>query len=681
MAKEQAKGTKKKQATAIKPLPQKTTNKPKDQPQTNYYFPAAAALVTILTFVVFLPSLSLGFVNWDDPYNLTENETLKVFATQWSWSGVKEIFTTDVIGNYNPLPVFTFAIEKYFFARNPLEHPFVFHFNNVWMHVLCTLFVFLIFTKLGMSRIAAIIGALLFGIHPMRVESVSWITERKDVLYGMFFLASLLAYIKYTTSASSKTKWYVVALVLSVFSYFAKVQAVTLPLSMVAIDFFLKRNWKNPKILLIEKMPWWILSLTFGFINIYFLGLNDSLNSSNAVVSHSFIDKLAIGAYSYAIYIMKWIFPYKMSPLYPYAPEVPVAAYICLVAVPIALAGFLFWAFRNQKTTLIFGWAFFTFNVMFLLQIVGAGQGFLADRFTYIAYIGLFFIMAKLYDWISVQKPASTLFLQIGFGLYLAGFAYLTTQQQKIWQHGGTLWERVKIFYPNSPLAWKQAANYYRDEAKDLAKAIENYKQAIALQPKDAFAYNDLAKAYTDSSFSPNTPQQNRNELLLTALNTYNDAVKYDSIAGQPDKKTAGEILVNRGANYAILGNLDKALPDLNKGLEINPENLNGYANRAILYTQINRYDLSLKDRDAYIALNPDNPDIYYERGVCKINLGQTAASIADFDKAIALNNTKPVYYLGRAQANKLLGNVQAVSADISLAKQLGAQIPAELMK
>ena len=210
---------------------------------------------------------------------------------------------------------------------------------------------------------------------------------------------------------------------------------------------------------------------------------------------------------------------------------------------------------------------------------------------------------------------------------------------------------------------------------------LSNYKQAIALQPKDAFAYNDLAKAYTDSSFSPNTPQQNRNELLLTALNTYNDAVKYDSIAGQPDKKTAGEILVNRGANYAILGNLDKALPDLNKGLEINPENLNGYANRAILYTQINRYDLSLKDRDAYIALNPDNPDIYYERGVCKINLGQTAASIADFDKAIALNNTKPVYYLGRAQANKLLGNVQAVSADISMAKQLGAQIPAELMQ
>ncbi len=167
----------------------------------------------------------------------------------------------------------------------------------------------------------------------------------------------------------------------------------------------------------------------------------------------------------------------------------------------------------------------------------------------------------------------------------------------------------------------------------------------------------------------------------MLALQTYNDAVKYDSIVGQPDKKTSGEIFVNRGAAYAILGNLDKALPDLNKGLQINPNNLNGYANRAILYTQINRYDLSLKDRDAYIALNPDNPDIHYERGVCKINLGRTAEALPDFDKAIALNNTKPIYYIGRAQANKLLGNMNAVSADIGMAKQLGASIPPDLLK
>lgn len=679
MAKNSIKGNFKQKQTTDRPVPGKPATLPKNK--TDYSLAIAAAIVVTITFVVFVPSLSLGFVNWDDPFNLLENETLKAFATHWDWASVKAIFTTDVIGNYNPLPIFTFAIEKYLFAPNPLEHPFFFHVNNVWMHVVCTLFVFLIFTELGLGRIAAVIGALLFGIHPMRVESVAWITERKDVLYGMFFLASLYAYIRYARNDAAKTKWYAFALLLSVFSYFSKVQAVTLPLSMVAVDFYLNRNWKNPKTLIAEKMPWWLLSLAFGLINIYFLKRNNSLSSSSHVVDYSFIDKLAVGAYSYAIYLLKWIYPYKMSPLYPYSPELPMMAYICLAIVPIAVLAFLIWSFRQNKKQLLFGWAFFTFNVMFLLQIVGAGQGFLADRFTYIAYIGLFFIMASFYEWMVQQKPSSKLAIQIGFGLYLALFAFLTSRQQKIWENGGTLWEKVKLFYPNSPLAWKQAANYYRDEKKDLGKAIENYKSALALQPEDAFACNDLAKAYTDSAFAPGMLQQTRNEMLMLALQTYNDAVKYDSIVGQPDKKTSGEIFVNRGAAYAILGNLDKALPDLNKGLQINPNNLNGYANRAILYTQINRYDLSLKDRDAYIALNPDNPDIHYERGVCKINLGRTAEALPDFDKAIALNNTKPIYYIGRAQANKLLGNMNAVSADIGMAKQLGASIPPDLLK
>lgn len=684
MAKNTVKGSNKKKQHTPSPV-SKTTTVTTTSKQTDIYRLAAAVLVAGITFLVFLPSLSLNFVNWDDPNNLLENETLKAFATHWDWPSVKAIFTSDVIGNYNPLPIFTFAIEKCFFAPNPVEHPFIFHFDNIWMHVVCTVFVFLIFSELGLSRMAVIIGALLFGIHPMRVESVTWVTERKDVLYGTFFLATLFFYIKYSKTAVAKSKWYVLAIFVSVFSYFSKIQAVTIPLSMVALDFYLKRDWKNPKILIVEKLPWWLLSLLCGLVNIYFLKQNNSISSANTVVSYNFIDKLAVGAYSYAVYLIKWIYPYKMLPLYPYTQQLPIIAYVCLAAVPIAVIAFIIWGFRQDKKELLFGWAFFTFNVMFLLQIVGAGQGFLADRFTYIAYIGLFFLMAKLYDWISEQKPSYKLAAQVGFGVYLALFIYLTSTQQKIWQNGGTLWERVKVFYPDSPVAWKNAAAYYRDEAKDRAKAIENYKYAIAIQPENAYAYNDLAKAYTDSSFTlnPQTPDyiQIRNALLVLALQNYNNAVKYDSIAGQPDKKTTGEIFVNRGAAHAILGELTQALPDFMKGLEINPGNLNGYANRAILYTQLNRFDLSLKDRDAYIQLNPDNPDIYYERGICKINLGRTAEAIPDFDKAISMNNTKPVYYIGRAQANKLLGNATAASADIGIAKQLGAVIPPELLQ
>lgn len=660
-----------------------TKNTPTILPEKSnrFYFLLSALVVAIITLLVFLPSFSLQFVNWDDPYNLTENPTLKTFATQWNWQSVKTIFTSDIIGNYNPLPIFTFAVEKYFFANDPLLNPFIFHFDNVLLHVGCTLLVFLIFTQLGMNRVAAIIGALLFGIHPMRVESVAWITERKDVLYGLFFLASTVTYILFLQKEDAKKKWYLLTILLSVFAYFSKVQAVTLPLTMVAIDFYLKRKWLDPKVLILEKLPWWILSLTFGLINIYFLKQENSLNSSDTVVHHTFIDKLAIGAYSYVIYLIKWIYPYKMSPLYPYSPEVPVAAYVCLAVVPFFIIGLLYWSVKNQKNNLIFGWAFFTFNVMFLLQIIGAGQGFLADRFTYIAYIGLFFLLAKLYDWIKEIKPSYVLIMQIGFGVYLSLFAYLTMQQIKIWQNGGTMWEHVKKYYPNSPVVWKNLANYYRDQEKNRDKAIENYAQAIVLEPKNAYTYNDLAKAYMDKAFSLDaSANTQRSELLTLAMQNYNIAVTKDSINHFPDKKTSGEILVNRGVAYAVAGNTELALKDLTEGLTLNPTNLNGYLNRGLLYYNVKQYDLSLKDRDAYINLNPDNADIYYERGICKVSLGKNADAIADFDKAIALNPSVGIYYFGRATANQQLGNDSAAKTDAQKAQQLGTAVPADLL-
>lgn len=680
MAKNKAKAVTQQQSIQSSKTPIKKEI-PASKKTNQFYFLMIAFVVVVITLLVFIPSFSLHFVNWDDPNNLLENESLKAFATHWNWQSVKQIFTSDIIGNYNPLPIFTFALEKYFFANDPLLNPFVFHFNNVILHLMCTFLVFFIFTKLEMSRTAAIIGALLFGIHPMRVESVAWITERKDVLYGFFFLASTACYILYLQKPTSKTKWYLLTILLSLFAYFSKVQAVTLPLTMVALDFYFKRKWLSPKILIIEKLPWWILSLTFGFINIYFLKQENSLNSSNAVVNYNFLDKLAIGAYSYAVYIIKWIYPYKMSPLYPYSPEVPILAYICLAAVPVSIVVLLVWSFKNKKNNLIFGWSFFTFNVMFLLQIVGAGQGFLADRFTYIAYIGLFFLTAKFYDWLIEQKPSSSLFLQIAFGIYLAFFCYLTQKQIKIWQNGSTLWEHVKIYYPNSPLVWKNLANYYRDEEKNREKAIENYTQAILLEPKNAYTYNDLAKAYMDKAFSLDaTANEQRNSLLTSAMQNYNIAIEKDSINHQPDKKISGEIFVNRGVAYAVAGNAQQAVIDLTKGLELNPTNLNGYLNRGLLYYNTNQFELSLKDRDAYIQLNPENADMYYERGICKINLEKNTEAIPDFDKAIALNSSVGIYYYGRAIANKKLGNSAASKNDAQKAKQFGISVPDDLL-
>ncbi len=644
-----------------------------------------ALLLLVITFVVLRPVLYLQFVNWDDPYNLLQNENLKIFSFSWDWDAVKKILTSGVIGNYNPLPIFTFALEKYFYAPDPVKTPFVFHFDNLWMHMMCTFLVYLFFVQLEVSKPSAFIGALLFGIHPMRVESVAWITERKDVLYGMFFMAALVCYLSYLKSAQHKVKWYLLILFFSLLSYFSKVQAVTLPLTMVAIDFYRRRAWYAPKILILEKLPWWLLSLAFGLLNIHFLGAQKSLSIDTAKVNYNFIDRLAVGAYSYATYILKWIYPYKLSPCYPYPPQLPVVAYVALVVVPILVIAFLVWTIRKQKTNLLFGFIFFTFNVMFLLQIVGAGQGFLADRFTYIAYIGLFFIFIKGIEQLMVQRPRYKPFL-IGFiATYLSILGYLSYQQTKVWQNGGTLWEKVKAYFPNSPLAWQQAGNYYLDEQQDYARAIENYKQVIAMDPKDLYTHNSLAKCYMDQCFKLDPAsidfKKQQNYLVQLALVSYNESIRRDSIAGMPDKKQSGETIVNRGVAYAVLGDMDRCLADLSKGLSINPNNTNGYKNRGFIYFNQGKWALSLEDQNRFIALDPYNSDAFHLRAMCKLNLGNALSAMEDFNQAIYLKSDQPIYYIWRGKANAKVGNMQAAEKDIAQAKQLGMQVPADFLR
>jgi protein O-mannosyl-transferase len=645
----------------------------------------ALAVVLLITLIVFYPVLSLEFVNWDDPDNLLDNKNLKIFSTQWDWNAVKLIFTTDVIGNYNPLPIFTFALEKYFFAPEPEANPFVFHFNNLLMHLACTALVFFLLLQFDLGLIAAVAGSLLFGIHPMRVESVAWVTERKDVLFGMFFLFSLLTYCFYIKSESSKRKWYIITLVLSVFSYFAKIQAVTLPLTMVVVDFLYKRDWLSIKVLIIEKLPWLILSLAIGLINIYFLKNNQSFEVDSELASYSFIDRLAIGAYSYGVYLLKWIYPYEMSPLYPYPKQLPAIIYISLAVVPLLVGVFLYWVWKTKKNYLLFGWAFFTFNVMFLLQIVGAGQGFLADRFTYIAYIGLFFITAKGYEIFSEKFPVYKTIVHAAGVAYLLLFGYMTYNQIGIWKNGETLWEHVKSVRPNSPLAWKQAGYYYRDKKKDYQKAIENYSHAEKIDPKDHYVYNGLAKSYIDYAFSlnSNTPdyQKKQKELFNLAIQNYNLAITKDSIAGKKNKKNTGEFYVNRGVAYAGLGNMEKALADLNRGLEINPENANGYLNRGLIYFQIQKYELTIKDNNSYLKLNPFNADVIHESALAKTALGRFDEAMIDYNKAISLKKNQPLYYISRARAYKYMGKKTESLRDAQQAKMMGAQVPDDLLR
>ena len=191
-------------------------------------------IVLVATAIAFIPSLMNDFVTWDDDVNILKNPNLQVF----DWRSIKGIFTDTVIGNYNPLSILSLAIEKAIFGLNAT----VIHFNNLILHLICVFFVYKIGIQLKLSPIAAGIVALLFGIHPMRVESVAWVTERKDVLYGVFYFAAIYNYIQYLHFDKKKKGYLLLTIGLFILSLLSKIQAVALPLSLLAIDYFLKRE-------------------------------------------------------------------------------------------------------------------------------------------------------------------------------------------------------------------------------------------------------------------------------------------------------------------------------------------------------------------------------------------------------------------------------------------------------
>jgi protein O-mannosyl-transferase len=653
----------------------------------------AILVVLGITFLAFTSSLNNKFVNWDDDVNIVENEN----TAKLDGEHIKAIFTSDVIGNYNPLPILTLAIERHFVG---LEGTWLYHWTNLALHLLCVFFVFKIGRKLNLSVTAAAICALLFGIHPMRVESVAWVTERKDVLFGAFYLAAFYYYIKYITTPEKKTKYYVIITVLFILSLLSKVQAVSLPLSMLALDYFLGRIQLNDiKGLfksVVEKIPFFLLSLATGLINIYMLSQNSSISLKDDVTNFHFGHRLLIGAYSFVVYLIKLFIPYEMSPLYPYPSELDYPFYLAPLAV-FAIFGAFFMLWKKDNRAVVFGFLFFFFNVVFMLQIVGAGQGFIADRFTYIPYLGCFFVIAYVWDTLKKNQSSSSTIFSAIIGIMLLVYGFMTFRQNKIWENGATLWTHVMKYYPESDMAHNNKARYQREVLRDFKSAIEGFSTAIKIKPKPE-TYNGRGKTYFDMGNGP--------EFTQKALADYDAALSMPEFELKKLKNDAlAEIYANRGAAYGRLSDetkdksyLQKALLDVTKSAEINPENDNAYLNGYLINSQLGNQKEAIRNIDEYSKLKPNEADMYYSRCIENRMLGDEQAAMQDINKALEYGpecirkakNTNErneqtrymaIYLLERAKINIKQNNLAAAKADLLGMRNYGGQVPAEYVQ
>ena len=555
----------------------------------------------LLALVVFGQVAGFDFVNWDDDVNILENRAV----TTMDW---RAIWTETVIGNYNPLSISTFALEYALVG----ESARLYHVNNLLLHGACVTLVYFLGRRLELRPWAAGLLAALFAVHPMRVESVAWVTERKDVLFGALYFGAMLVYER-ARQAGRTSSWHSGVALLFALSLLAKIQAVSLPLSLLCLDYLRQRELRWGEVL--AKAPYFVMSLVVGVAGVLFLGRDGSLTEAT---DYTFFDRLAVGAYAYVVYLVKAIVPYEHSALYPYPATLPLRAYLSL---PLALGvvGLMVLGWRRGWVRLTFALALFSVNVVFMLQVLGAGQGFLADRFTYVGYVGLFWGLAYGAQRLSAGRWGAP--VRWGVAAYVLLLAGLAFRYTGAWRDGDALWAHVAERYPGTGTAYGNRGLWLRERGQ-TAEALALFTEAIAADPRSGAYLNSRGKLHFDEG--------------RTA-----EAIA-DYTLGLEREPELAELLVNRGAAYAKTGQYAAAESDLDAGLAMAPDNFNGYLNRSLLYYTTGRINEAIADYDRLLRMRPERHDLWHERGTLLLADGRVADGHADIETAIRLAGPGP---------------------------------------
>ncbi|MEA3446376.1 MAG: tetratricopeptide repeat protein, partial [Bacteroidota bacterium] len=442
------------------------------------------SLFLVFCFALFSPSLDNEFVNWDDDWMVYENPDVVNFSI----ARLPAIFSEFYKGQYSPVCTMSLGMQYAIGGGQPLS----FHVFGILYHLLNIVLVFWLIKLLFKKNRIAFIVAILFGVHSLQVESVVWISAQKVTLYTIFFLASCIAYIKYVNG--KKLLNYLLAIFFFIVSFLAKEQAVTLAVSLIAIDFILKRNLLDKKVIL-EKLPFLILAGIMGIVTIYSSRTGEFFTDDN---KNPFHEQIAYSAYAFIQYLLQMIFPFKMSAFHPY-PTGSMKEFsnvLWLYLVPVILIIYAFFKSIKKNPVITFGILFFLMNIALVLQLMPLRDFITADRYVYIPAIGFFLIIAWYADKIiNKNKKYSTAVIAV-ISVYTLLLSFVSYQRSNIWQNSLALFTDVSEKYPESSIGWNNRglALSNLDRNKD---AIEDYKKAIKYNPQSVFCYNNIGISYS----------------------------------------------------------------------------------------------------------------------------------------------------------------------------------------
>jgi len=675
-----------------------------------------ACVVLILTFIFLSPCLQNNYCNWDDYHLITANHSIK----DLSLNNIKEIFTTGYVGTYIPLTVLSFALEYKLSGLNPV----ISHTINLIFHLFNVLLVFWLIYLLSNNLMVSVIVSLLFGIHPMHVESVAWATERKDMLYSFFYLGSLIFYLYHR--AKHKVIFYFGSIILFILSLLSKPMAITLPIVLILFDFYFEKRFSSKQIL--PKLPYIIPAIFLGIVNIHFQG-------SVRVPFVSYFKHIFVFCYNLIFYLYKIILPVNLSAFYPYPKNFEKTMPLIFFISPLIIAGLVYLIIKIQKVSLkiIFGFLFFIITILPVSQLIPlVTPAIAADRYTYIPSIGLFFIAGIFIDWLYNKNLKDSITMKFIFYSILALvfliFGIISFNRCKIWKDSITLWTDVLKKFPDSEIAFNNRGNAYKfigayekaigdfnkaieinpelelpyfnrgtvyEHLGEYNKAIADFTTALNIQPDFAMGYVDRGaiycrvgeydKAYNDLTralqLRPDLAEAYYNlGVLYFNLKNYKLALEhYDKALGiDPYLSVA---YVSKGDIYFIFSDFGKAIEYYTKAIDIDPKNLDAYYNRAVTFTRVGDLEQALSDYNSVLGLNPKFAQAYNNRGNIYLDFDKVDMAIRDYDRAIELDSSYIAAYYNRAVAYYIMGNFDMAKKDVEILKKFGIMPDSSLLK
>ena len=636
-----------------------------------------------LVLWTFLPSLHGAFIDVDDGVFVNRNPHIQLTVANVVWA-----FGHAECANWLPLTLWSFMLDHQLYGLKPWGY----HLTNVLLHAVNTVLVFLVLRRMTGAMWRSLMVAVLFGLHPLRVESVAWISERKDVLSGLFWMLTLWAYTRFAqgrarvepsslrsaapgsreSSAESSRlaldprRWtldYGLALVFFFLSLMSKPMMVTLPCVLLLLDYWPLKRWKRECLwgLLVEKAPFFLLSAIVSVVTYITQKNADMMSNILTGLSLSFGARLENALVSYGRYLGKLFWPVDLGALYPYPDHWPTQK-ILLAGLLVLSLSVLVFVLRRRQPYLPTGWLWYLGTLVPVLGLVPVGAQAMADRYLYIPSIGILIIVV----WGTCQMTRGWHYQGIGLGTAGGVLALvcivLTRHQIGYWKDDVSVWRRAIAVTGNNYDAHNMLGRAWFAQGR-MDEAIREFQEVVRLNPGFAEAYNILGRAFdaegrVDEAIAcyqkaleirPDyiVAHINLSDLLLRMGRVDEAIARYQKVLEIDSNHVTA--INNLGNALLRKGNVDEAIVHFQKAVEIYPDFAEAHNNLGAALNSQGRFDEAIVCFQTALEKNPNSAEAHFNLGFALYSKERFDEAIVQYQKTLQIkpDHAEAYYNLG----------------------------------